>query len=572
MQVAEGNSTLNDSEVQSCLQHASACINELSPAFNYMDRQGWKLSALNQILSEREGLIETIRQQNSQLQKQTEELKALSNDLQKETENIYMTLSWRITKPLRRMSRWKNKVLRLVQVYQNYRLVHPGVEGLTLLYRRLIDSIRDEGFRGLYSRFSEQESNSLVNSLPLPSKPVLLLNDVNVEHVSLPEDVAVHAHVYYPELAIEVKSYLENIPVKFHLYATTDTLEKARSIEDVFSGMANVQELDIRVTENIGRDICPMLVTLGDELVKHDLVLHIHTKRSPHNAWMLGGWRRYMMELLIGNSQRISAIFQLFAQDHALGILFPEPYSPVKTLIQKYNTANDYNMKKLLRLAGKKETELKKIDRSFFPAGDMFWFRGPSLKPFLDMRLTAQSFEFECGQVDATLAHAIERMFPYFAEVVGLITKSYASKSYCSNQIDLFRDFIKKGLISDPVLLFDHDIGGGTNVYTRELVKTILDDGGMVLRIYYREASWIIQWISNDDGMFFNAHSTTELFSALAISESSSIIVNSLYGCPDFKKVIFNIIELVRLLRVSLDIKVHDFLALCPSPHLLDFN
>ena len=113
--------------------------------------------------------------------------------------------------------------------------------------------------------------------------------------------------------------------------------------------------------------------------------------------------------------------------------------------------------------------------------------------------------------------------------------------------------------------MFDHNIGGGANTYTRELVKTIIAEGGTALRVYNFDGVWFIQWIADGDGMLFYTRSIEELFEALSSSNTTSIVVNSLYGCPDINKVISNIIKLVQTLSVTLDIKVHDFFALCPS-------
>ena len=235
-------------------------------------------------------------------------------------------------------------------------------------------------------------------------------------------------------------------------------------------------------------------------------------------------------------------------------------------------------MKKLLHFAGKKESELKNIDKTFFPAGDMFWFRGRAIKPIVDMDLSAQEFEIEQGQVDGTLAHAIERMFPYFGSIAGMSSKSYLSDSFFSQEsssqkIELLRNYLSRDLIINPTIIFDnYNSSGGSNVYSRELVKEINTFGNSALRVYCFESIYFIQWIGVGDGMLFCSLSIEEVFDVLSTSKGGSIILNSLYGYPDIKEVVSKIIELQSALKATLDFKIHDFHALCPSPHLSNFE
>lgn len=54
-----------------------------------------------------------------------------------------------------------------------------------------------------------------------------------------------------------------------------------------------------------------------------------------------------------------------------------------------------------------------------FPVGSMFWARVAAIRPLLDLALTPDHFPPEAGQVDGTLAHAIERMLGVVCQAGG---------------------------------------------------------------------------------------------------------------------------------------------------------
>ena len=402
----------------------------------------------------------------------------------------------------------------------------------------------------------------------------IMLDEINSNKFGdSPDDLAIHAHIFYTELALEIKRYLLNIPIKFHLYVTTDTIEKVETIKIYFNDIQNLNCLDICVVDNRGRDIAPMIVELGKKLVKHDLVLHIHSKKSPHNS-VLKGWRRFLLDSLLGSSDRICKIFQQFSENSSLGILFPKVFTPISPCM---NIGGNYkNMVRLLNIAGRDCSEMEFIRKDFFPAGSMFWFRGKAIEPFLQMNLSLQDFEAENGQDDGTLAHAVERMFVYFANQSGMMVQDYTTHQFDPDSgvsgFDWLRHYIHKGEIKQPVILFDHNRGGGTNSYSRILTNDFINDNKTIIKCYYNDGYWFSVWCNREVEMVFASPNIDEVFETLSLTKSSKVIINSLYGYPDLNLVAQNILLLIKSLEATLEYKAHDFYSICPSPHLLDYK
>jgi len=246
-------------------------------------------------------------------------------------------------------------------------------------------------------------------------------NKNNIQNSEITKNVAVHAHIYYEDTTDIIVNYLKNIPFKFDLYITTDTQNKLTIIDKRFEILSNIKSKKIFITPNRGRNIAPMLVAVGKYLISHDIVLHIHSKKTLHNTKLGDGWFEYLYELLLGSSKKVVSIMNQFFLNKNLGILFPLPYAEI---VKHLNVgANLSNMEKLLSRDGRKKIET--VDHFFFPAGFMFWCRGLALKPFVDMKLVYEDFESENGQLDGCLGHAIERLLPTFSEFEYLSTKQY---------------------------------------------------------------------------------------------------------------------------------------------------
>jgi len=224
--------------------------------------------------------------------------------------------------------------------------------------------------------------------------------------ISFSGKIAVHVHIYYEDLISEFASYLNNIPFKFDLFISVMTEAAALGCRETFAGLPNLRKLTIKVVPNRGRDLSPFVVAFGPQLRNYDIVAHFHTKKSLYNEGATGGWREYLLNELLGSSDRIQQIFSLLTDEIPYGMVYPQTYHLV--LYQAHTWLANRGLAE--RWAG--PLGLNALPRGYFdfPAGSMFWARAEALARLFDAGITLEDFPPESGQTDGTLAHTLERM------------------------------------------------------------------------------------------------------------------------------------------------------------------
>lgn len=238
-----------------------------------------------------------------------------------------------------------------------------------------------------------------------------LLLDQTVEF----KRIGVHAHVYYIDLFAELADYLNHCYFPFDLFITTDTADKARVLKQAAPlYVARAASVQVVVRENRGRDIYPFL-SLSKTLREYDLCLHVHTKRSP-SAPFGDQWRWHNLDSLLGSPPIIAAHLRLLA-DPRLAYTQPANFPLIRDKLDW--SGNREPMRAFAERIGLDEAFLDE-ELLEFPAGSMIWFKPVGLRPLFDKEISAEDFPVEKGQTNQTLAHAVERLFPYLARHNGL--------------------------------------------------------------------------------------------------------------------------------------------------------
>lgn len=218
--------------------------------------------------------------------------------------------------------------------------------------------------------------------------------------------LAAHVHIFHADLMQKLRDGLSAIPCAFDLYISTPEPSLSAHIELTFGTLANVRLLVVEATPNTGRDIAPLLVQFGRRLSSYDLVVHIHSKKSEHNE-SKAEWADQLLGHLFRSRGHFTDLLNLFADDGEVGLAFPIYHASVASEI-----AWGANFARAQEIMDRLDQPLGVNDLAAFPAGSFFVARTEAVRPLFDLGLKIEEFESERGQIDGTLAHAIERLWP----------------------------------------------------------------------------------------------------------------------------------------------------------------
>lgn len=244
-----------------------------------------------------------------------------------------------------------------------------------------------------------------------------------VPHVDLPSTraarIAVVVHLYYPEMWDEVATAIAALPEPCDVFVSCPLRARDPVAQIVRKRFKSAIVFGVR---NLGRDVLPFLYWLGTPGIdRYEYVLKLHSKKSVHvvdaeHGTFKGGagWRQRAFEGLIGGDGHARSMLRALDARPDVGIVAPAGLlydqaewgratkDVLATLCARLSLSGD---------AGGK-----------FPAGTMFWARLSALSPLEAASESILDFEREAGQIQGTLHHAYERLFPLVAAARGFST------------------------------------------------------------------------------------------------------------------------------------------------------
>ncbi|MBE3639045.1 rhamnan synthesis F family protein [Mangrovicoccus algicola] len=227
-----------------------------------------------------------------------------------------------------------------------------------------------------------------------------------------PEEVppfSMHIHAYYTdEIAEDLKRHVAYRHAR-RIVVTTDTAQKGREITEIMQAEGLTPE--IRLVSNRGRDILPFmeLFSSPEDYPEDEVWCHIHQKKSLTSATGGDIWRRFLMRILLGDSQTLSSALAEIGEAGA-GLVAPfEPHfvawNASRRLISKFD--------------GKLPGPLPP-NPLVFPVGNMFWVRRPVIDEMNALFGPDYPWPNEPIANDGTEFHMIERLWPAVTAKQGL--------------------------------------------------------------------------------------------------------------------------------------------------------
>jgi hypothetical protein len=224
--------------------------------------------------------------------------------------------------------------------------------------------------------------------------------------------VALHIHVHYPELLAELLDALAANRLRPDLFLSTSQDSHISELEQQVHERGFVLQ-EVLITPNRGRDIGPLLTSLGRRLDRDYAIHgHLHTKKSALiDSQDAGHWRRFLVANLLGDQHTTMAdrILGAMQADPQLGLVFADDPTCVGW---------SSNLAEATALASR--LGLGPLPQAFdFPVGTMFWARRGALTPLYELELSWRDYPPEPLGYDGTLLHAIERLLPLVAAAQG---------------------------------------------------------------------------------------------------------------------------------------------------------
>ena len=342
-------------------------------------------------------LLEALREENDTLRLRVAYLDETVAEYRRQMSQVLDSASWRVTSPIRavasRSRLLKQRARRLPRrfVTGRERVVGSPTAGL-FPPAAPVDNALVSADSPLFANPGRSSSLGLRRELRSSSNRILVV-----------------AHVYYPEVWLDIEDRLARMPEPFDLVVA---LVEGRALGLEAEIKRRLPHARIHHVANYGRDFGSLveLANLG-VFDGYDAVLKVHTKRSPHR---LDGdaWRVSLLDGVLPSPAGVDRILELLRRDRDVGLVVP-----TGSLMGPETWGSD---RELVEALAARVPLAFDPDSLLYAAGSMYWARPFVLQRLADLALDVEHFENEADHLDGSTAHALERYVGIATAAAGL--------------------------------------------------------------------------------------------------------------------------------------------------------
>lgn len=226
--------------------------------------------------------------------------------------------------------------------------------------------------------------------------------------------IVVIIHLFHSEMWPIICERLKMIKEPYDIFMSVREQDKNKK----FTAPIESVSVNIVLLPNRGRDVLPFLFMLRRvRALGYTYILKLHTKKS---SWRDDGavWFDELLQGLLPSSEAVQNICQALS-DQAASLIGPSEHI---VSLKRHMGSNRPILENLLRRTYGEEVAnniLAHPEAYPFVGGTMFWARCDALDPLLGLQLLPDDFQSEHGQIDGTIAHAIERYTGIIAQLDG---------------------------------------------------------------------------------------------------------------------------------------------------------
>ncbi|WPC74290.1 HAD-IA family hydrolase [Vibrio porteresiae] len=265
--------------------------------------------------------------------------------------------------------------------------------------------------------------------------------------------VAICLHVFYEDFIEYYARCLRDFPVNVDLFISVSDQSYQQSIDQHLASLDCVNQIEVAVVPNRGRNFGPMLVEFGQKLLDYDLFCHLHSKKSLYSGRPQTQWSDYLGEYLLNDHYVISKMLTYMMDNSECGLYYPTSFSMMPDWV------NHWLKNKPYRADYFNEWDIE-CHRDFlpYPVGGMFWAKPQAIKPLLEKAYCYDDFPEEPLPNDGSTLHALERCIGLLAEKSGYSQLFYYPElgAFTHDQSYVFANYVNNAQqLYDKLAPFD---------------------------------------------------------------------------------------------------------------------